>query len=744
MAVKRDKLTLAQLKAIVQKEISNCQGTFGATLASDRRQNLDYYNGEAFGNEIKGRSQVVTSDTLEAVEWAMPSFTEVFNASNLFDFEAAEKEDEAFAKQASEYINFIVAKDNPGFEIVHDWVKDGLISKCGFLKLPWVVKDKRRELTETAPSYDAFLLRKADLEAEAEKKDAKFEILEETYFTVDEQGEETEAEAPGDDELTPDLMAPPVQVRFKYQRTEEIGRVVITPVPPEEMLISRNARRLQWLGYDDEPSFVGHRTRKTETQLIDEGYDEEQVRKLPAYSEQSTNQEKISRDKQDDAYTGAVDDRGDQGMREIEIVEGYLQVDWDNDGRAEYIKVMIAGESGNSEILEKKGKPDILEVDDHPFVAITPIRMPHKVIGKALADLTRDIQLIKSTLVRQILDNAYNINNGRMIVNERVILADAISPRPNQVVRVKGEGNVQEAMAPIWPNPIAQHLTPLVEYMDQWRDAKTGVLRGQGLPEDALKQMPGFGISLVQNAAQQRIKFMARTMAETGFKDLGRKLLRLVIAHQDKPRAIRLRNEWVDMDPRPWNAEMDVTINVGIGYGNKAQEAMMLDGILLKQEKIIMYQGSPFGPIVGPEEILNTLEKQTEAMGYRSAEPFYKRPTAEQIEELKQQAAQAKPDPKMVEVQQKDQRERVALTLEHQRKMREMGQDYDIKRAQLEVDAAYDGVELAMKERVEKAKLRSAEEVARGKVKIAAGSAKAKTDIAAYSAKAKASQKPAN
>src|SRR3990167_3484878 len=187
--------------------------------------------------------------------------------------------------------------------------------------------------------------------------------------------------------------------------------------------------------------------------------------------------------------------------------------------------------------------------------------------------------------------------------------------------------------------------------------------------------MPGFCISLVQNAAQQRIKFMARTMAETGFKDLGRKLLRLVIAHQDKPRAIRLRNEWVDMDPRPWNAEMDVTINVGIGYGNKAQEAMMLDGILLKQEKIIIYQGSPFGPIVGPEEILNTLEKQTEAMGYRSAEPFYKRPTAEQIEELKQQAAQAKPDPKMVEVQQKDQRERVALTLEHQRKMLEIKND---------------------------------------------------------------------
>ncbi|MDP3673961.1 MAG: hypothetical protein Q8R44_02520, partial [Novosphingobium sp.] len=333
----KERMTEAELRALMHREVESSQGSFGAQLAEDRRQNLDYYNGELFGNEVKGRSQVVTSDVLETVESIMPSLIEIFVGGDApINYEAVGVEDEDFAAQASDYSNHILLKDNPGYILIHDWLKDGLISKAGFLKVYFDESEKERVEIETRSEDEFIKFIIAQQEKARTVKDGEFEILETTYYRLGMEGEREEIDGP---EMAMDS---PVEVEFKYRQSETLQRVKIEAVPPEEMLISRRARDLQWFGHDNEPSFVGHRTRKTETQLLAMGYDAEKIKKLPSYGASDWNAERVSRYKDDDSFTG-LDDRTDRGMREIEIIEGYIQVDWDGDGKAEYRKVTIGG-----------------------------------------------------------------------------------------------------------------------------------------------------------------------------------------------------------------------------------------------------------------------------------------------------------------------------------------------------------------------------------------------------------------
>ncbi|KKK74917.1 hypothetical protein LCGC14_2878940, partial [marine sediment metagenome] len=105
-------------------------------------------------------------------------------------------------------------------------------------------------------------------------------------------------------------------------------------------------------------------------------------------------------------------------------------------------------------------------------------------------------------------------------------------------------------------------------------------------------------ISKITQAANKRQQLIGRIFAETGVKVLMRKILHLVISHQDKPRTIRLRNDWVPMDPRTWNAEMDVSIDVGLGFGTQESKMFAMQRLMEIQERIGAAQGGLNGPLI--------------------------------------------------------------------------------------------------------------------------------------------------
>jgi hypothetical protein len=345
-----------------------------------------------------------------------------------------------------------------------------------------------------------------------------------------------------------------------------------------------------------------------------------------------------------------------------------------------------------------------------PQTAVTPILMPHCFYGLSIADLVMDLQLIKSTVLRQILDNLYLSNNGRHVISDQVNLDDMMTSRPGGIVRLKsGATPAQGHVMPLETPLVAAAAFPVLEYLDGVREGRTGVTRyTQGLDADTLNKT-ATGISQIMAAAQARIELIARVFAETGVTDLFRKILRLVGRHQHGPRIIRLRNRWVPMDPRSWNSEMDVSVCVGLGTGSRDQMLGHLNAILGIQAQAIQQQGGVNGPLVTLGNVYNTLAKIVENAGLKPADAFFTRPDERPAPPPPPPPAMpALPDLQLLALQQQAKVDAARLALASRKAEAEMALD----RAKLEAEMALKRDELAAQLALEREKMLLKEDTA--------------------------------
>ncbi len=514
-----------ELSAIIMAEVRDAVGYIGTTseISDERATALRYYLGEPFGDERDGRSKVVSRDVADTVEWILPGLLRVFAAGDeTVRFEPVGMEDEPFAEQARDYVNHVFNADNNGFLILYTWFKDALIQKNGIVKYWW-------EETETADIETYSGLEEAEL----------IHLLSDPDVEVIEHSEDAGSQytQTGADDVVvahPALSGVAARHDVKIRRRKVKGRVRIEPVPPEEFLIARRARSLE------DADFVGHRVYKTRSELVAAGYAKRLVETLPTYHDVDDTEEALARWEDDEFRTvGSLDPM----MQTIEIIEAYVHVDADGDGIAELLKVTLAGGEGGR-LLDKE------PVDAIPFAALCPVPMPHKFFGLSVADLVMDLQRIKSVLWRQMLDNLYLTNNPQrevvMSKLEKGGLDDLLNSKVGGIIRAKQEGAVRELTVP----HSASASFPMMEYVDRVRQYRTGVAPAStGLEAETLENQTATAVNQMTAAANQRIELIARIFAETGVKDLFRGLLRLLIRHQDKPRVVRLRNQWVPMAP---------------------------------------------------------------------------------------------------------------------------------------------------------------------------------------------------
>ena len=262
------------------------------------------------------------------------------------------------------------------------------------------------------------------------------------------------------------------------------------------------------------------------------------------------------------------------------------------------------------------------EIDYLPFSMVTPIPMPHLFYGMSVADLVMDLQLMKSTVLRQTMDNMYLQNNARhLVIDGQVQLDDLITSRPGGIVRTKGPGAVTPLTTPSFLN----EGLAMLEKIDQLKESRTGISRSQmGADPNTIQKShtTATSVNALVNASTQRIELIARIFAETGVKDLFRCIMQLATKYQDQPRIIRLRNQFVEMNPQDWaDKEMDVSIHVGLGTGNTDHRVNLLSQILQIQQMLVKEGG--FGRLVDESKIYNTLEKIVVNSGFSSAQPFF-------------------------------------------------------------------------------------------------------------------------
>ncbi len=642
------------LRAIVESEIDDAIGYLETETTDERQQALEYYLREPYGNEVEGKSQIVTGEVAEVVDGALPQLMKVFtSAKDAVVFEAVNQGDEQIAEQATVYVNHIFYKDNNGFEIMHDWFKDGLLQKVGVVKAYWDDKVDVNVEKYYGLNDDELAMIASDEEVEIVEQDST--IIQEAV--IDEMGIE----------VSPALSSHNVKVK----RSVNKGKVVVENVPPEEFLISKRARTIA------DSSFVAHRKMLTRSDLIAMGYDEDTVMSLSTGDALEFSPERIARYTRGEMPTDM--DSDDESMQLVEYYECYIKADYDGDGIAELRRVCYS----NNQILHNE------ECDYIPFHSVCPIPIPHKFYGHSLADRAMDLQLIKSTITRQMLDNLYLTNNYRVgAVEGQVNLDDLLTSTAGGVVRMKNPN----AIVPMTVQSNAAQSFPMLEYLDGIQSKRTGISDAQqGLDPDMLQNVTATAVSAMTTAAQGKLELVARIFADTGVSSLFKGILQLVCKYQQKERIIKIQSSYVSMNPREWSNEFNLTVNVGLGTGGKQEQLATMQMILAKQEQVIQQYGLA-NPLVNLKQYRDTLAKFINMAGFKDDTQFLNEVTDEQAMALAQQAAQTPKEEdsntKAAAILAEVEREKAQL------KMQEQMAKLNLEREQMQLKAQKEALEL--------------------------------------------------
>ncbi len=653
-----------ELKALVADEINNAIGYLESDTVQARADAMSYYFRDKYGTEVEGRSQVVTGEVAEAVDGALPQLIRVFTScEDAVRFEPTKDGEEPLADQASDMANWVFYKDNDGFLILHNWFKDALLQKVGVVKAYWeekkdTIKEKYKGLTDDEL---AMIMQTGEWEITKQVTDIVIGMDGMPYNTHN----------------------------ITIQKINDESRIAIENVPPEEFLISKRAKTIE-----DSP-FTAHRRMIARGDLIAMGYEKSIVDTIPANDRLEYAPERLARFGRDELpdYTQS----SDLSMEEVEIFECYIKVDTNDNGLLELRRVILGGET----ILSNE------ECDYVPFHSVCPIPIPHKFFGQSLADRTMDLQLTKSTILRQMLDNLYLTNNARVTAVEgQVNLDDLLTSTAGGVVRVKNNAAVTQLNV---ANTAGQSF-PMMEYLDGVQAKRTGVSDlQQGLDANVLQNTTATAVAAMMQQSAGKLELMARIFAETGVKSLFRGILHLLCKYQNQAKTIRMRGKWVSYDPREWSDLYDVSINVGLGNGNRQEQIAMLQMIMSKQEEIIGKYGAN-NPLVTVTQYRSTLGRMIEMAGFKDTTSFINDITPEVEQQIMQQASQPPADPtsEAAQLYAKVEADKAQLTaqtnqaklqldreqmqvdnarkeLEMQQKQMQMEGDYRIKEAELQL-----------------------------------------------------------
>ena len=651
-----------ELQGIVSGELEDAVSYIDSDVSPIRAKGTEYYRGDPFGNEEDGRSQVVAMEVRDTVSAMLPSLMKVFfSTENVVEYIPRGPEDVAGAQQATDYANYIFTADNNGFMTTYALFKDSLVRKCGIAKYWW------EEVEEVK------------IEEYSGLDDQTLQVLMQEGAEVKIVVSYPEPGAMPQMDMTTGLPMPSPMIHdVEIKRNTKDGRIRIMAVPPEELILDRRARSFEDAG------IIAHRQMATVSDLIGMGYDQDEIEENISSTDLDSNDEYLARQPLSTSM-GAGDSMNPMQQRVL-YVEAYMRIDFDGDGIPELRKICCMG-SGYTMVRN-------LPASYIPFVDFPCDPEPHTSPLEAMSifDITHDIQEIKSEIMRNTLDSlAQSIHPRTAVVEGQVNIDDVLNNETGAIIRMRAPGMVQPFSSPF----VGQPAFAMMDYMDQMREDRTGMSKAaMGLDPDALQSTTKAAVAATVSASQSRLELQARILAE-GMKKLFKGILYLMTTHQDKPRMVRLRNEWVQIDPRVWDASMDVNVNIGLGNGDVNEKINALNIIMQKQEQI-MQQFGPMNQIASLPMYIRTLQKAIELSGYKDASSYFNTLPADF--QMPQEQPQQTPEQVLAQVQAQSIQadiQKKAAELELQRE--KMIRDDDYRRDQLAQDLMLKKYELELK-----------------------------------------------
>jgi len=555
-----------------------------------------------------GRSKVVATKVRDTVRAIKPSLMRVFLSTDKpVEYVPKGPEDIATAQMATQYMHWAFGELG-GYRIVNDAFHDALVKKVGVLKVYWDKYTESETYSYTNLTDDEFtaIVSEDDIEV--------IEHSEESSMSIDEMGMEMEAR----------------EHSVTIIRKNEKGKLKVESVPPEEFMVDRNARSI------DDFYVIAHRTEMRVSDVVNMGYDFDQVSKLTGIGSSDTYSEQEDFERR--GYQMDEDDQTpDLSMKLVAITEAYMKMDIEGTGVAQLYKFTLGG--NDYQLLDYEPWTEV------PFAIFEIDPEPHAFFGRSVADLIMTDQDAATAMLRGVLDNVALTNNPRIgFVENQVNVDDLLNNEIGGIIRMKSPNAIQDISVPF----VAAQTLTAIQYMDQMIEGKTGVSRAaMGLDPDALQNTTATAAQLTAQGGAAQVEVMARNLAEGGMRRLFKLMLKLFVENSDEEQLMRMNSQFVPIDPRSWNTNMDVMCNVGLGTGQDDQKAAALQQALGLQMQIWQTYG-PGNGLVTMTLIRNTLADMLAVAGIRNSDRYFS-PMNEQLEQqliqMKMMEASQRPQP---------------------------------------------------------------------------------------------------
>jgi len=559
-----------KIVSIVDTSLRRSIGYHDSELSQERRKVMDYYSAKLPRPAHDGNSKYVSQDVYDAVESMKAALLETFSTGNkTLRFTPQNMDDVDTAEVCTEYTDFVLHRQNNLFETMQTVIHDGLIARAGIAKIFWCMQDE-----SSLERIDNLTEEELDV------------ILSEENVEIEEIEQDDMGMFSGD-----------------LRVTRDTSQVKIEAIAPEEFLIEPQAKSL------DTVSFCAHRTKKTISELIEMGYDEDLVADISDNEDTDFDSDPEILARFDDIGAGrGFNGKGDQRQsRQVTVVEAYIELDVEGTGVTDLYRVVKC----SNVLLEKE------VVSRRPFVAFVPLPIPHAFHGNNFAEKLLGIQNARTVLTRSILDHAMVTNNPRYTV----VKGGLTNPRELIDNRVGGIVNVTrpDAINPMPQASLNPYVFQTIQMLDEDKEDTSGVSRlSQGLNKDAIsKQNSAAMVEQLATLSQQRQKIIARNFANNFLKPLFSMVYQLVVENESEEKIVELAGRFVNVSPAQWADKRDVQVEFHLGYGD--QEQMVQKYLSFHQ----MFSADPsLGQMYSSENKFKMLSSVLEKSGIKNIADF--------------------------------------------------------------------------------------------------------------------------
>jgi hypothetical protein len=589
----------------VRAMIDDAREFNGEVLAPIREKGIRLYLGidpaPENDEETGGSSTIVATEVRDTVLQMLPSLMRIFTGQDsVTNFVPNHQGQADAAEQQTDYLRYVFFYDNPGYMILQDVFKDGLVKAMGVVQ--WGTEENREVIEESYLNM----------------------TMEQRQFIIAQKGVEVLKILPKGQQM-PDGST---QLLFDLtiRRTKRQPKHWVASVPPDEFRINRSATSVKTA------ALVGREYFETKTKLLLKGVPRDIVELHEDFSGGDLRfaAERMFRNQ-------GLDTGGRDGTEPVvKYGEYWMRIDKDGDGLAELRHICVVGD--NDEIVTD-------EPASRSKMAIAcPDPEPHSIVGHGYAELVADLQIIRTNLTRGALDSLAQAIYPRLWgVDNLVDWDDVLNTAIGAPIRLKEAGALGQLQYQFIGDPAFN----MLDRLDAMRMARTGITpQSQGLDPKALQSTTMKGVDMIITGAQERIELVCRTMASTFMVDLMSGLLQEVTDNPVPERVVQLRGKYVEVNPSQFDATMVCVPNPAIGHGSDVDRYAMLQFINAKQEAVIQSQGA-VNPLVTPVEWRNCVEDIMAIAGMRNSSRYFKALDENTLKSF-MEAQQTKEDPNMI------------------------------------------------------------------------------------------------